>query len=620
MPAVPHLNLNLPLLVAGRATENHTRELESVICAFPLSGQYGPGSRILYYVLVAACVLARKTEWLRNACLAAALIFPAIAAIHGIVLASLHLDDAVDMDIYGAFQFCTIGILTAPATVRLSKTYFNNPGRNVLFLWTMLVIAGLLALAVEFFRTHSSPCTDNGFGQPLYRGSLFPYGETTCGLTCSIEHGPYSPMRDGSADNVYVVPTPSVLTFGAATLVAAACCIPGVLSMISLWDKILRTNFVKEYGDPDADELIDGTNLTVRGEKTINDVIRRLLSRVEIPVFGGAVLALIIVGEMNFWSEPVKFETEPIANVGQWSNIAASVFAAVGSLYMLLAESLETTGKGEIMASPTEPCNCACHEHGRNHPGSLSDHTETAEIPQPPERASTVDTNLYRRDTSQSHKLSPIRTDTQPDGDDHAHDLGIHRLDSGSSGTGNRREVVGSKALMKFATAFGTASPDRFYDREFREGKATGFPEIPGEGTRNPKLNQIKEQWGQPNLDGDDALTSRGRRSRANSFNSVSRPSSIGPRAHSPQPPMTPQPTSTSFLGLPATSSPETISETAFPPRPSIELEKTKWQGTNVTLHDGPNSPAIVLSSEEEPSEPSDSGAATPPATEQLPF
>jgi len=110
---------------------------------------------------VAACVLARKSEWLRNACLAAALIFPATAAIHAIVIASLHVDGtahlnqthsrllvantvsgAIDLDVYGAFQLCTIGILTAPATVRLSKTYFNNPGRNVLFVWTMLVLAG----------------------------------------------------------------------------------------------------------------------------------------------------------------------------------------------------------------------------------------------------------------------------------------------------------------------------------------------------------------------------------------------------------------------------------------------------------------------------------------------
>lgn len=46
------------------------------------------------------------------------------------------------MDIYGALQMCSIGILTASATARLSKTYFNNPGRNVLFVWTVLVVAG----------------------------------------------------------------------------------------------------------------------------------------------------------------------------------------------------------------------------------------------------------------------------------------------------------------------------------------------------------------------------------------------------------------------------------------------------------------------------------------------
>ncbi len=52
----------------------------------------GPSPRCRYYFLVAACVLAQNTEWLRNACLAAALLFPAIAAIHGIVLAALHND------------------------------------------------------------------------------------------------------------------------------------------------------------------------------------------------------------------------------------------------------------------------------------------------------------------------------------------------------------------------------------------------------------------------------------------------------------------------------------------------------------------------------------------------
>lgn len=120
-----------------------------------------------YYVLVATCVFARKAEWLRNACLAAALLFPAVAALHGIVLACVHVNGqfcptpiaaiivashgechqhhllgAVDMDIYGAFQLCCIGILAAPVTVRLSRTYFHDPGRNIIFLWTGLILAG----------------------------------------------------------------------------------------------------------------------------------------------------------------------------------------------------------------------------------------------------------------------------------------------------------------------------------------------------------------------------------------------------------------------------------------------------------------------------------------------
>jgi hypothetical protein len=59
----------------------------SVICAYPLSGQYGPGTRYLYYGLVVVCIFARRHEWLREPCLAAALLFPALASIHAIIMA-----------------------------------------------------------------------------------------------------------------------------------------------------------------------------------------------------------------------------------------------------------------------------------------------------------------------------------------------------------------------------------------------------------------------------------------------------------------------------------------------------------------------------------------------------
>jgi hypothetical protein len=59
----------------------------SVICSWPLSGQYGPGARMLYYVLIIICIGVPHIAWMRGACLAAALLFPAVAAIHALVLA-----------------------------------------------------------------------------------------------------------------------------------------------------------------------------------------------------------------------------------------------------------------------------------------------------------------------------------------------------------------------------------------------------------------------------------------------------------------------------------------------------------------------------------------------------
>ncbi|KAL1836516.1 hypothetical protein VTJ49DRAFT_5056 [Mycothermus thermophilus] len=261
MPALP-VPLN-PIIDGGAGYTQASNTLQ-VICAFPVSGQY--------YVLVAACILARKSEWLRNACLAAALISPAIAAVHAIILAAVHVDGAVDLDIYGALQFCAIGVLAAPTTVRFSKTYFENKGLGLLFVWSLLILAGLLALAVEFFRTDPATCADDDDDAPITRASKFPYGKTTCGLVCSIEDGPHSPLRGGPAENIYVIPNIDIFPFGAATL------------------------------------------------------------------FGGAVIAMIIFGELNFWSDPMMWETEPLTNASQWSGMASAVFAVFGSLYMLVAE------------------------------------------------------------------------------------------------------------------------------------------------------------------------------------------------------------------------------------------------------------------------------------------
>jgi hypothetical protein len=227
---------------------------------------------------------------------------------------------AVDMDVYGAFQFCSIGILAAPVTVRLSRTYFNTPGRNIIFLWMGLILTGLVSLAIEFYRLNTVDCTHDDAGNPVSPDpSKFGYN-TTCNLTCSTDDGPFSPMRGGSANNIYVIPAPTLLTFGAATLISAACCVPAVLNMITMWNKVLEANWTRfrESRRKDDNKEIEGTNNATHGQmKVINEMVRGFLGVVEIGVFGGAVMAILIIGENNFFSYPVRYMTEPMATIGR---------------------------------------------------------------------------------------------------------------------------------------------------------------------------------------------------------------------------------------------------------------------------------------------------------------
>lgn len=90
-----------------------------------------------------------------------------------------------------------------------------------------------------------------------------------------------------------------------------------------MWNKILEINWKNRAGKNENakgsdNELIDGTNgATIKKMKGVNSLIRVFLSAVEIPLFGAAVLAIVIIGERNFWSPQVRYQTEPIASVGR---------------------------------------------------------------------------------------------------------------------------------------------------------------------------------------------------------------------------------------------------------------------------------------------------------------
>ncbi|KAF4856107.1 hypothetical protein CGCSCA4_v000851 [Colletotrichum siamense] len=435
-----------------------------VVCAWPLSGQYGFGQRILYYILVVVCVVARKEEWIRAVCQAAALLVPAVAAIHGIVLASMHVDGATDMDIYGALQFCSIGILAAPVTVKLSSTFFYDPGRNIIFLWTGLILSGLLSLAVEFYRSNTHPCATGNSLIPSLRN--FPYGEEDlCGLVCSEDRGPFSSLRQGATSEIYVVPKPATLPFGMAMFLAAAECVPAILSLVSMWNKILEINWKRGKGSPDKERIEDqgiipGTNgATLKGMKDVNQAIRSLLSAVEVPVFGGAWLAVLIIGEINFWSPQVNYHTEPISNIGQWGTILGTGMAGLGSLYVWLADS-----NGDLANPTTTHCNCP-HYHGREPPDGVLNGEVSP-------RASTAHREFQERTGSEAG-LS-IATSTAP-----------------STGEWVPRRKI-ANALGKIGNYFGNPAKDPFGAGDYKTGE---WPRIPGEAHRNSQMAEHDDRY-----------------------------------------------------------------------------------------------------------------------------
>ncbi|KAF2750116.1 hypothetical protein M011DRAFT_492413 [Sporormia fimetaria CBS 119925] len=465
----------MPPLVSSPPTDGGAGDAEAVIrvvCAWPVSGQYGPGSRILYYVLVAACIQGRRYLWLRNTCLAIALVFPAVAALHALVLTAVHVNGAVDMDVYGALQFCTIGILAAPTTVRLSKTYQNAPGRNTIFLWTALVVAGLLSLVVEFYRANPIPCSYDDSGNPLPHAIKdFPFKNAHCSLQCSDETGPFSPMRGGAASNIYVIPAPDMLKFNTALVLAAACCIPAILSVAFTWIQILENNWTRRIGhveaDPD-DKLITGTNgATIGTMKQVAEQARKRQNYIEVPLFVCAVLALVVFGELNFFSTQVRYETEPMASIGQWAPIAGTALAGFSSVYVVVAGEIEAREKHRAAQALSTQIVVDGSDEARSGPSD----------------------DIRRISTSR-------------------------RAETGMTRLGD--------ALHATVAQLSDAAHAKLDDSEFKRGPARNFPETPGEIHRNANLSVIRERYNPPRDPHGDVTPEFGPvRSRSPSFISV---------------------------------------------------------------------------------------------------
>ncbi|KAI1326534.1 hypothetical protein F5Y16DRAFT_374484 [Xylariaceae sp. FL0255] len=498
---MPALTYDPRTILDQNITTNATRfPATQVICAWPLSGQYGFGTRILYYILVATCVLAKHREWLRNACLAAALLLPAVASIHSVVLAALHVDNAIDMDIYGAFQLCSIGILTAPITVNFSETYFRLKTRNLIFIWTSLVLTGMLSLTVEFFRSQSHPCSFDNDGNPI-NPNQFPYQNADCNLNCIIgDGGPFSPIRAGGAtNNIYVIPQPEIFTFGTVALLAAGASIPPVLTLIFTWEKILERNWRRIYdrNQERLGEKIDGTNGATWGlMKNITVNVENAGKIILTFIFGSIVFVIVVIGEINFWSPQVLYETELFSSVGQWSNVVATVLIILASA-IVVQESNKVESKNPEESIPSRDLNARRSNHSlsieeipddgsvsRGHSRSPSQESHIRSTYTPSihsdvnENGESIQANppLSTIITTYSQTNPPVSPVVEPITSSHTH----------------RGKVANFWKTM--GDYVGTPAAERYDDTHFQHSKSK-YPKVPGEELRNAQLESVEARY-----------------------------------------------------------------------------------------------------------------------------
>ncbi|DAA75562.1 TPA_exp: Uncharacterized protein A8136_1636 [Trichophyton benhamiae CBS 112371] len=171
-------------------------EDDSVLCVFPISGQYGFLSRLLYYGSLVFAIIGRTHRWLVLGALASALAFAGSTSIHMLTLVTSK-TPAFDLDILAAWSILTTGCLAFAALIHWSSSVRNSDSRVVLILWGMMVGIGCVtgrALLLDV-NSQAEPACRSSNGTLLKAQSELASGMFNCTYKC---FGVRTPLRDPS--------------------------------------------------------------------------------------------------------------------------------------------------------------------------------------------------------------------------------------------------------------------------------------------------------------------------------------------------------------------------------------------------------------------------------------
>ncbi|KAJ5894560.1 hypothetical protein N7495_006251 [Penicillium taxi] len=159
----------------------------SLVCTYPVSGQYGAFPRVLNYVSVIFAILARHAEWLVTGALASVMIFTATAVVHAMVILGQSLDPPVfDLDILAITALLLSNVLLFGPMMDFSSTVRKSAARPIIAIWGIWVWSGLLICIIAWSR-----CLDGPNPSPTH--SLIPsYIPKSSELLCVSTNGTVS--------------------------------------------------------------------------------------------------------------------------------------------------------------------------------------------------------------------------------------------------------------------------------------------------------------------------------------------------------------------------------------------------------------------------------------------
>jgi hypothetical protein len=231
-----------------------------------------------------------------------------------------------------------------PLTLRFSRTYFNTPGRNLVFLCALLnlagpclplvvhstsLLSGLVSLSVAFFRVKVHTCVDQ-FGQLIHDDTG---GAGDCKFNCLAF--PDTPIRAGSNSGMQLGFAPRTgVTLNTGIILSITFCLFSFLSIVTMWNQVIldnarklgliheETSILPTRRNGEGDKSVGGVRglldwVSHRPDNFSSDLVKLGLHLIEMLVYSGAMLATIIISEVTFWSAELRSGVEPMTSVGE---------------------------------------------------------------------------------------------------------------------------------------------------------------------------------------------------------------------------------------------------------------------------------------------------------------